>query len=116
MKDQTLDPSYRWDLVLTQGFAKDMGSIHLTTAQLGRIWAQLRQQYELETGAKFSHAIQPSAFRRHGLKLFGMDVVVDESMATPTMYARRHFHTGVENFARQVQDLIDPPAPAAKPM
>ena len=107
MSDFSLDPNTRWDIFLTTGFAKDCCSLHCTADQLGRIWDQLRNRYE-EVTERIPSLVNIEDVDPSGLKLFGLDVVIVESIESPTLLPSRHFETGVEAFARQLSDRVVP--------
>ena len=94
MRDQTLDPEVNWAVFLTQGLANQMVTLQCSRDQLARIWTQLREKYEELHGVRFTHPVGGVLFREPGLVLFGLDVVIDDTIETPTLYPKRHFSAG----------------------
>ena len=106
MSDQTLPPEPDWAVFLTHGVMRGMATLQCSRDQLARIWTQLRGEYEAQHGVRFTTPMEAIQFNfgEPGLVLFGLAVVIDDTIEAPTLFPKSHFSAGVESFARQVND------------
>lgn len=101
-RDQTLDDQVDWEAILTRMAPGIHASrIVLSRAQLNRIMSKITLKYEALTGKNYPQVDYLTRQLPPGLTLFGLQVVIDEAIESPTFYANTDFVTGAEQFIEQ---------------